>query len=434
MKINMYQNIKSPEVSRNVEVENWLEEIKYGSIYKTEIERARNAGKGHELYDKIKCTKLPAVTWNFLFEGRKKDENIISSTGYLYFDIDGQELSLEELPQEKVYSFFSSLSNKGKGLIVRVTGITQENFKASYRQIAVDLGIQNKIDVNAVKKSQFTVLTYDPNIFINKEAHCFQAAVNFSSDLFNNDTKNATASSLNQNVPIGNINQKVQSSVNQKKREREHITLNCTFSTTSENAYKSENAEQYFFKYDNTSAYVSKGEINVIKEGASIVRAYLPAQIKAGKRKLTLLSYTNNLVWLNQSANFNQVYNNVLRANQKRCAEPLSDAEIRDVVSSIFKYKQNGTLNPFITRNKKVFFGGNTGLTVKEKQEIAASYMAEIKRDKTRAAIHNAIFELLALGSKCTAKEVSNNCGYSLRTVKTYWAEFKSFIKDNKQN
>ena len=71
-------------------------------------------------------------------------------------------------------SDFNTAGN-GWSLIVKVDGLTPDNFKPSYFHICNELTIEDYIDLNAVKPTQYNVLSYDPNIYVNDEPFIFKS-------------------------------------------------------------------------------------------------------------------------------------------------------------------------------------------------------------------------------------------------------------------
>ena len=173
MQINYYSNVTHPNVLSVIQTSNWLDKIK-ASEYSETITQARN---GALPYESTKLS-LPCVTYNFLFIGYKKTENIISATGLMYIDIDIPEFDLNILDTSKVYSYYKSFGGVGYAIIVKVDGLSQNNFKSTYLNICKELGIVEYIDTNAIKSTQFNVLSYDENIFINENPYVFSSTLN----------------------------------------------------------------------------------------------------------------------------------------------------------------------------------------------------------------------------------------------------------------
>ena len=112
--------------------------------------------------------------------------------------------------------------------------------------------------------------------------------------------------------------------------------------------------------------------------------------------------------------------------NTKRCFPALKSDEIADIVNSIFKYKENGTLQPREVKKRKVIFGKECGMSPEEKQDFVNKQIGDWKKEKTKQTIYNFI-EQYSGKEKITAKFVAQELGIGIATVKRYWFEFKEF-------
>src|ERR1700739_3486918 len=154
--INTYECWQKPTVKATVSINDWLNQIKQ-SNYSDTIQKARN---GLVDYDLTKAT-IPCVTYNFLFKDYKTNKNIATSSGLMYIDIDNPLFNIKELDLSKVYAYYKSFGGNGYGILVKVTGLTINNFKSTYTSITDNLGITRFADKGARKATQFNVLSYD---------------------------------------------------------------------------------------------------------------------------------------------------------------------------------------------------------------------------------------------------------------------------------
>ena len=170
--INAYKSIKSPKVDSTIPITDWFTLIK-NSSYSDLITKAR---LGNLDYDKTKGS-LPCVTYNFVFDGYKTNENIITSTGLIYIDIDNPTFDINKLDTSKVHSYYRSFGGKGYAVLVKVSGVTLNNFDSTYASVTNELGLIEYVDIQAAKATQFNVLSFDSNIFINDNAYTFSSVV-----------------------------------------------------------------------------------------------------------------------------------------------------------------------------------------------------------------------------------------------------------------
>ena len=84
--INLFENLKSPTNPIFITLEEYVDWVKNGKNQQ-KVLTGRLHKKGSIAYNKAKEAS-PCVTINFLYNGYKSDDNIISSTGLIYYDID----------------------------------------------------------------------------------------------------------------------------------------------------------------------------------------------------------------------------------------------------------------------------------------------------------------------------------------------------------
>jgi hypothetical protein len=149
----------------------WFEFIKESSFSQT----ITSARAGLLDYTEVKLNSTPCVTYNFLYDKYKKDKNIICSTGLMYIDIDDPSFDVTKVDANKIYSIYHSFGGLGYGIVVKIDGLTKENFNHNYKLVVKDLGLEEYIDLNAAKASQYNVLSYDPDILVNKLAKVYIA-------------------------------------------------------------------------------------------------------------------------------------------------------------------------------------------------------------------------------------------------------------------
>lgn len=173
------------------------------------------------LYDFIKCTKVPIVTWNCEFEGKRNIKNAKNLSGFLYMEID----DFMSKSKEEVYSILTdnglsfikavwkSFGGKGYGFLIAVDGLTLDNFKYSW------INIQNKffsefgIKVDKATKdiSRINVLSSDENIFIRENINPLEAT---------NEIKNAViikVSPMSETIQTELLGQQLNNFYNDKK-------------------------------------------------------------------------------------------------------------------------------------------------------------------------------------------------------------------------
>jgi len=397
--LNYFTNFHQKNVAGEISGENWIKKIQTGNDPSNrKILNARYFGKHTSEYDKIK-SELPCVTWNFVFNNKLEGVNVIGGTGFLYIDLDdGYRPDIRTLPAEKIYAYYDSLSKTGKGLIVKVSELPREKeaFNVVYNHIVNDLGLTDYCK-GSQKRTQCNVLSYDPNLHFNPNSKPYNAK-----EIIDISESNLQSEFFSSNR-------------NQQQELLKQIELNIF-------------RDKRLFRNNNIDEFCPDGEVFEYEEGIDIMQLFLPKTIKIGKRKHTLLGYCNNLVLLNPEMPKETIIKALDNCNVVHCKRPLELKEIRDIVNSIFKYKEAGTLRPQHLKKRKILFGKNTGLTSKEKLSYSAKRVAEWKRNETKHKIYVFLEEYNG-EAKITAKSVAKNVNISIRTVERYWSEFKEYVK-----
>ena len=388
-KINFYKNAKTPTVYSGTTADNWFSLIRE-SEYSDLIMSART---GQLDYDFVKLTLVPAVTYNFFYNKYKKDSNIISSTGLMYIDIDDPSFDPNCIDKNKIYAAYNSFGGLGWGLIVRIEGLTKENFKYNYKKIVSELKLEEFVDTNAIKASQYNVLSYDKNIEVNNHAYVYKAE----------DIKEV------QSVPHPCV---------YKREEREAYT------------HGGGTVFQKPLRFNNLDDIEFEGDFTVNWEGYDWVRCWLPIQkVKSGRNKL-LLSYLNNLKWLNPNLTKERALKVLSSVNLRVFESPVSNQMLQRVIDSVFKYFDEGTLKPIYNKTKrKIIFSSNSEYTAEEKREIVLDICNKKKSDDSKQKIYDIIeaWDFDNYG-KISIRKISNNFPISKKTVAKYWNEFKEYI------
>lgn len=407
MVLNTYSSITQPTSIGYIPVNDWLQKIK-SSEFSTTISDARI---GLLDYNVIKA-KLPAVTWNFIYNEYKKDDNCIYSTNFLFIDVDSPEFDINTLDLTKIYSFYRSFGGKGYGIIVKTKGITYENFKESYTSICLNLGIQKFIDKNAVKQSQYSVLSFDSDIYINKASYVFDYTIS--------DAELKESISDYRNLVI---NKKSTPSVVNKKKEDIYDTRGAFFKTQ--------------MRYDNTDTIDIDGNYIVNWEGYTIVKAWIPMQkIPDGNRYNFFLGYANNLVSLNPTLTFLGLLNNLKNVNCFACVQPIAESQLVKISNTMIKQRDSGILKPIeFNKKRKIVFSKDCKLDKESKLAICRSELAKHRSDGSRDKIYQIIenWDFSKYGKITQPAMVASN-PISRKTVQKYWSEFKEYVSELNQN
>lgn len=385
--MNIFKNIKSPAVLGEIDVYDFLDRVQNPDpeVLKT-INNARFLySTNKSKYDLIK-EQLPCFTLNFDFNDRKKNDNIKNSTGFIYIDLDGT--TEIDLKNEYIFATWLSLSGKGRGILVKVEGLTVDNFKDTYFEVAELLNI--KSDFRADKATQYCVHSYDNNIYIN------------------NDSKTYQSKRVIKKSPNTVINIKKEKRVNTEMGEIKNLRFN--------------NISDYDFK--NEDYIVFWGEKQFISE------VYMPNLIPKGMRETTLSTIAYQIRALNNGITENQLFHFIKNINQK-CFPPLKDNEIEKIV----KYKMRLTdIEAIQNKERRVLFNPECEFNRIEKLTIVNQALGVLKKEKSRTKIRECIdsWDYESLG-KITQVKLAIETGLNIKTVEKYYKEFKMIIKKRHQ-
>jgi glycerol-3-phosphate cytidylyltransferase-like family protein len=386
MIINTFKSVKHTKDFSTIYINDWLNTIQIGT-YSNKIQEIRPHGKDSE-YFKTEKIKLPCVTYNFLYNNSRADHNIYASTQLLFIDLDSLSFELKESLKSKIFACYKSISGTGYHIIVKVSNVPYNIDSISFFDftisIANDLGIQDLIDCNSIKRSQCSIVSYDPDLFFNEYSitYEFKKSYLYLTNLSINNNNNNTYVSVPK-VTFSNI----------------HDVANV------DNGFK------------------------VNKDGWDYFECKIPFKVKNGSRQSFLSSYCNNYILLNKHLNQQSVYKTMLKVNQLGCINPLTENEIYKIVD--YKFKNKETLKPIMQKKKrKIVFAKNSEYTLTEKKQIVSKVVGEIRTENKLKQLQEIIFDWnFEMYGKITQKKIYENFDIGKRFVKE---NYSKFINKNK--
>lgn len=388
--INYYRNVKSPEVEKSMSLSEWFDMIAW-SDFSLIIKRAR---EGEVDYDATKVGVCPCVTYNFKYNKYKKNANMVGPTGILFIDIDDPSFDPSVLDYSKVLACYKSFGGKGYSILARVEGLSNETYKPTLLNVVDKLGLSQFYDKGASKPTQFSVLSYDPDIFVNYNSYIFP-------------------------IVYPNINK----TINIKKniyidKKRKDYTPHGTFSGEMRTSNLSEHLDNIDFG--------TKKFIDLKDNPIQYAKLFLPTTIKSGVRHNTICTICSQAYGLNPYSTKQRLYNYTKEINEERCKPPLPTKEVLDIVTHY--HSKDPVLN--LNKTKRILFDPSLNLTLADRQSISGSYLAEQKeKDNTRKiqqAVNN--WDVKTQG-KVTYAKVAEVAGVSLRSVKRRNEKIKPKMK-----
>lgn len=381
-KINTQDAINKPTITGTIPVTEWFSHIKYGK-YLNEVSEARSISNP-EKYRQFKSEKLPCVNYNAIFNKYKKDDNILCSSGLLYLDFDNPLFDTSFLDLSKVYCYYKSLSGHKYSVIVKVDGLSKHNYRDTVQSVCMDLGVVDYIDISSLRIGQSNVISYDPNLFLNEDSLTFN--------------------SFNTAPPS------ISNKTNKGYSHREGGVL----------------------RFHNLNDYAKDGEEYVVdfEKGFEFIKCHIPFDVSKSSRNSILLSYCNNLVWLNQTITEEECFKILEAVNERIFPKPVEAARLYKIMNSVFRYLSTNTLKPLIFhKNRKLCFDKNSTLTREEKLDICRSEYAKFRTDKSREKLKSIIESWdVHTNGKVSSRKIQNLKLMNKKTVDKYYKEFKELV------
>lgn len=389
---NYYKNVsQSSLVLGSIELEEFLSIVKNGNEYLSQIKKAREVYLlDKKSYKNIKNSKLPCYTFNFTFEKRRLNSNIINSTGFIYIDIDGT--TDINLSNPLIYASWLSLSDNGRGILVKVKNINNFNFNIEYDNIAKALNVD--ADKGARKLNQLNVLSYDPELYLNINSNIWIAESidsfqlkkdHYSSLIYNNNTVGTVVGSFN-SFRFDNLDE---------------LIANVEFNGDVIYDYKSK---------------IGYSEIKIPFKG-----------IRKGKRNSILNAIAYQIIALNPNITYDVFLRLLNSINEEHCNYPLSSEEIESIVDYVYKKDK---INPIKNAERRFVFNSDYDLTTKEKRQQVIKFINNDKVEKSKFKIEKGIKEWDFIeNGKITQKGLATVINMNIKTIKKYYPLYKSEIQ-----
>lgn len=192
--VTLCNSCGTADVNKYTTVDSVLKTIKNGiEPFTSLIKQARGYGKGTKAYDSIKRYRVPTINWTGIFKSPRSINTFIRTSGYIYYDIDSgvDENTVNLLKHfEFVKAIWRSFGGDGLGFLIRVDGITKDNYKttwAFYADAFIQNGIEIRVDKSCKDISRINVLSYDPDLWVNDNVVAAEA-VEFYAEIEDKDT------------------------------------------------------------------------------------------------------------------------------------------------------------------------------------------------------------------------------------------------------
>lgn len=389
MTVSLCQNIKKSQITGYDTINRILEKIQKGETENL-TELARSYGKHSLEYDNIKF-QIPTFTPNARFSLRRDLKYLEEPSGFIYIDLDDYH-DINFLKRDKyIYSCWMSLSGIGIGALVKVNGITAQNFKHCWSYLFnyfKSYGIT--IDKQTCDITRQNVISFDPNIYVNENAV----------SLYADQIITQTSTSIIQF----------------------HDSKNYTWSDLYSGSEKTDLTGSSRIKYRTTlDDYQGKNYV-VIDDGKEFRSCFLPKEIRAGERHKWMVGHTVSLLFNNPNITNEKLFNSVLHSNLTHCYPPMINSEIMSIVKWYWNKHSRGMLD-YHPALKKIWFDPGVNIHRNEKRKIVGIETGRLRREKTSKILKSIYLKLSSESGKVTQKMVVEKSKLSIGTVKKYWAE-----------
>lgn len=355
-----------------------------------EIQKLRTLEKGTKEFDKIKEVQLPCILWNFTTNGKRRTEDIIQSTGYIYFDID-DNLDFTFNP-EYFAAHWRSVSNTGYGCIVKVSGVNQSNFKEAFKYIADLLSIPFDPKVNSI--SRVNILSFDPDIRYNRYAQ----------------TIDCSFLSIDDAIDV--------------QEENNHSITKYSFF----NSYQW-NDKNNLIRYDNLEEKKSKIQIIYDENGVCDLKeeklyyatVKIPRNINNGKRNHILSGIAIKILALNPNIQSGRLIEFMRIVNKSCCRPTMNDSEIKSICKTILDKREKWL--PMDNAKKRFFFDPTLILDANQKRSLVRIYINKHRGVQKKQLVRDSFAGLLSEGRKFKIKDIQEETKVSTTTIRKYLSE-----------
>ncbi len=366
-----------------------LEKIQKGET-ENQTELARSFGKHSLEYDRIKF-QIPTFTPNASFSFKRELKYLKEPSGFIYIDLDDYH-DINFLKQDEyIYSCWKSLSGIGIGALVKVDGITAQNFKGCWSYLYNYFkGYGITIDKQTCDITRQNVISFDPDIYINENATSLYA------DQITIQTYT--------NIP--------------QFQDSKESTLSGLFYGFEETIL----TESSRIKYRTTLDDYQGMNYVVIEDGKEFRSCFLPKEIRNGERHKWMVGHTVSLLFNNPTVTMEMLFNSVFHSNITHCYPPMMNSEIMSIVKWYWEKQSRGVLD-YHPKLKKIWFDPSVNINRHEKKKIIGTETGRLRRGKTSKTLKSIYHELLSESVKVTQKMVAEKSQLSIGTIKKYWEE-----------
>lgn len=360
----------------------------------SEILKLREIKEKNNDYQAIKMS-LPSICFNYTFKNNYINaDNADESTGYLYFDIDGEK----DFDYDTTYvtALWRSVGGNGFGLLVKVKNLLKENFKESYEYIVNILDIPYDKACNDC--SRINIISFDTEAYYNEYADEI-------------DLMEFNATIVNELIKLPHSNNNKINNLGYSHNGGGNIRFNNLSDVLAEKDFKFNDEGYYDF---------GKNKIEYCK-------CYTPYKIiPEGFRNQKLVAYAYCIISINPTASFT-MFKRYLQKYNEKCRPPLEMEEIDEIATKV--YNLRGKIEPNNKAKKRIIYSDNIK-TLSEKLKINGKILGNERSEKTFNELLNFVLNWdYEKHPKITQKKLKELTGKNKKTIEKYYRSILNTIK-----
>lgn len=457
--LNTFNSISEPKVTGNISLYDLLTQIKYKFLNGMSIDEYLTPkyidGKPNQVFKDIK-EKKKTVCYNATFNKYKDEKNLKAPTNLMFLDLDHFNSKEEALEFKKmiikkydwIVSCNLSISKLGLHIIILVDKIVDnKDFNRKYDTIN-HFYFESKLDISAKSLARHTIIPYDNQIYINENPKVLEidSIVKEVFPLYQTGSVNL----FNQSV---NINPEVNTKPNTKKstggelKKNEIISSPHTFLSKSDIESLANDAARntglLFEEVIDESLFDDPNTPLQFPDGVYVMKLnlypYKDIKVPMGRRNPTLGGISSCLIYLNSNKlqakpdykKKSDIIKFMQNLNLKICNPPLTMEEVSNIVDGNWKQYVRGRLNVNkYLKIRRVIWSKRSTLGANEKKSISGKLIHEPDVAESRKKISDAIESIHANNEKIIQDRVIIDYKIGSTTVKKYWSEYKSLVKE----
>lgn len=303
------------------------------------VELAISLERKSKEYQEIKAS-LPCIVFTFLHDKIVRGNTVVEPTGYIYLDVDDEEIDERLYSNPYVHALWKTLSGKGYAILVKVKGVNKDNLKAVTKAIAETLDIP--YDSKAVSIDRLHVVGFDSDIYYNKESTEFKFKESVTNlTIFNNkkSIRIVRESTKNKKLRFNNFEEIVEG-------------LNLDF-----------NGEASLDMKDNKIPYYE---------------VWIPDIIHSGGRNATMHAILVGIYLLNSWMEEDELYYLAQYINRKKVRPTLEDSELNNIVKNAIKDKD---LKLIPNRQRRIVFNPDYDMSGKERRAEVNKQIGKARKE-----------------------------------------------------